>query len=227
MKPELQKELKEKVRPGIKPSQLKRSRSLGDIPKAPLPKLTKSKSAEELESPETREELETKISTLELKLEVSQREIDELKTEKALFKEQLKEKQKEVEKLRERLETKASDQALDQALNKRHQNLKDWFKAYQKTKQLDKELTENINEASEELLSQDQKINYLQSQNFKLKQEKQSLQKDLQLTQRLAEMRKKPFLESTWPVLPEWGLSLISLALTVVALWILFRNYDL
>jgi hypothetical protein len=34
-KQKLQQELKEKVKPGIKPSALKRSKSLGDIPKAP------------------------------------------------------------------------------------------------------------------------------------------------------------------------------------------------
>ena len=38
-KSQLQKELLEKVKPGTKPSHLKRSRSMGDIPKAPpLPK---------------------------------------------------------------------------------------------------------------------------------------------------------------------------------------------
>src|ERR1043165_6703841 len=124
-KEKLQAEIKQKVRPGIKPSQLRKSKSLSDIPQAlPLPTLTKSKSAEELESPETREQLETKISTLELKLEVSQREIDELKAEKALFSEQLKEKQGEVEELREKLETN-STQELDHSLAARHQNLKD------------------------------------------------------------------------------------------------------
>src|SRR5437764_730531 len=130
-KDQLKKELKEKVKPGVKPSQLKRSKSLSDIPKAPpLPKLTKSKSAEELETQATREELETKISTLELKLEVSQRELAEKEIEKqnafaqkTLFKEQLKEKQRTIESLREQLETKASNE-LDQALNQRHQNLK-------------------------------------------------------------------------------------------------------
>src|SRR3954447_7067233 len=34
-KEKLQAEIKEKVKPGIKPSQLKRSKSAGDIPKAP------------------------------------------------------------------------------------------------------------------------------------------------------------------------------------------------
>jgi hypothetical protein len=34
-KQQLQQELKDKVKEGIKPSQLKRSKSLGDIPKAP------------------------------------------------------------------------------------------------------------------------------------------------------------------------------------------------
>jgi predicted RNase H-like nuclease (RuvC/YqgF family) len=140
MKDQLQKELKEKVKFGIKPSdlkKLKRSKSVGDIPKAPpLPNstaLNRSKSAQELEPTNSKiEQLESKISTLELKLEVSQREIGELKaekqaalTQKSLFAEQLKEKQKDLESLRQQLETRNSTQELDQSLTKRHQNLKD------------------------------------------------------------------------------------------------------
>ena len=130
-----------------------------------------------------------------------------------------------IESLREQLETKASNE-LDQALNQRHQNLKSWFKAYQKTKSLDKELSENIDQASTELTTQDQKISHLQSQNFKLTQANQSLQKDLDLAQRLAEMRKENFNPEAWPRFPEWGLSLFSLALTFIALWIWTKNYD-
>jgi uncharacterized protein YPO0396 len=134
-KQELQAKIKEKVKPGIKPSQLKRSKSLSDIPKAPpLPKssptLTKSKSAEELESipssKELVEQLETQISVLELKLETSKREKDQLAVDNhqlatalklaekqvhaktppaSLLQEQLKEKQKEIESLRKQLET--------------------------------------------------------------------------------------------------------------------------
>src|SRR3954463_11509798 len=115
MKDQLQKELKEKVKPGVKPSQLKRSKSTGDIPKTPLPKstpLVKSKSAQELEPSNSKiEELETKISVLELKLETQARELVE--------------KDIEIEKLREKLESKTQSQELDQSLTKRHQNLKD------------------------------------------------------------------------------------------------------
>src|SRR3954465_7785261 len=128
-KQDLQKELKEKVKEGVKPSdlrKLKRSKSAGDIPKAPLPKstpLVKSKSAQELEPTSSKiEELETKISVLELKLEVSQREIKGLEADnygyqqqlnekalehqadKQLFQDQLKQKQQELENLREQLE---------------------------------------------------------------------------------------------------------------------------
>ena len=129
MKDQLQKEIKEKVKPGVKPSQLRKSRSLSSIPKAPpLPKstpLTKSKSAEELQPNSSKiEQLETKIATLELKLEISQRDLVEKDAEKQLFQDQLKEKQSQIENLRERLET-SSTQELDQSLIKRHQNLKD------------------------------------------------------------------------------------------------------
>src|SRR5947207_11806131 len=103
-KQELQKEILAKVKEGVKPSdlkKLKRSKSDGDIPKAPpLPKLTKSKSAPELELQATREQLETKISVLELKLETKERELVEIQAEQQLFTEQLKAKQKEIEKLR-------------------------------------------------------------------------------------------------------------------------------
>ena len=49
------------------------------------------------------ENLETKLSSLELKLEVSQREIAEKEIEKQLFAEQLKAKQKALEETRSSL----------------------------------------------------------------------------------------------------------------------------
>jgi predicted nuclease with TOPRIM domain len=57
---------------------------------------------------------------------------------------------------------------------------------------LDKELIENVDEASTELLQQDETISQLRTENNQLKKTNQSLQKDLQLSQRLAEMRKSP-----------------------------------
>src|SRR3954453_8398501 len=112
MKDQLQKELKEKEKPGVKPSKLKRSKSTGDIPKTPLPKstpLVKSKSAQELEPSNSKiEQLESKISVLELKLETQARELVE--------------KDIEIENLQKQL---TPSKELEQSLTKRHQNLKD------------------------------------------------------------------------------------------------------
>ena len=222
MTKELQKELLEKVKPGTKPSHLKRSRSVGDIPQAPpLPK-TLTKSAEELELGSSNLSQELKKTT----------------DLTSLLQEQLKAKQQELEKLREQLELDNSPQAnptqeLDQSLMARHSNLKNRFKQYQKSKSLDKELTENIEQASTELINQDQKITQLRNSNNKLQQENSNLHRDLKLSQRLAELRsnessfdnerqlrKEPFLEKgNWPSLPSWGL--IWIALSILALWFL------
>ena|SRR6266480_2054432 len=121
-KQQLQKELLEKVKPGTKPSQLKRSRSLGDISQpSPLPKtpLTKSKSAQELEPVNSSlEQLETQISVLELKLETCQRELTELNSLTA-ENTQLK---KELAELKKQLSQTQKD--LEASLEARHQNLK-------------------------------------------------------------------------------------------------------
>ena len=158
-KENLQKELKEKVKEGIKPSdlkKLKRSKSADDIPSAPP-------------SP-----ADPPIQLLQ---------------------DQLSEKQKQIEKLREKLEekqTSSSSLELDNSLFARHQNLKDWFTQYQKSKQLDTELKENIDEASTELINQDDLISKLQDENRKLKLTNQSLSEDLELAHRAVEWRKNP-----------------------------------
>jgi len=132
-KQELQKELKAKVKPGVKPSQLKRSRSLGELPSngssfdnerhipkvPPLPKstpLVKSKSTERIESaPSSQlEQLEAKISVLELKLEISQRELTAKEAEKHILTDQLTLKQQELEEKRSSLDS----------LNKENQELR-------------------------------------------------------------------------------------------------------
>jgi len=203
---DLQQELLEKVKPGTKPSQLKKSRSLSDIPQAPLPKnLTKSKSAEELKPVKSLEieQLEAKISVLELKLETNQRELSELNSltaENNHLKEQVKIKQQQMESLRKELEETNSkltqtQQELDKSLAARHQGLKDWNQVYQKAQALDSELNNTVEESAEELTSQDQLLTKLRSENFKLKQTNQSLQRNLNLTSRLAESRKVPYYE--------------------------------
>ena len=81
---------------------------------------------------------------------------------------------------------------LDNSLLARHKSLKDWFTQYQKSKNLDQELSENIEEASTELLQQDQTISNLRGQISQLKLTNQSLTKDLNLATKLAELRKSP-----------------------------------
>jgi len=202
---------------------------MGDIPKAPP--LPKNQEVEQL-----------KAELAQVKAE-NQAELKKAQNLNTLLQEQLKEKQQEIEEMRSSLgslkkehqelrkaqKAPASNsiQELDQSLKARHKSLKDWFKQYQKTKQLDQELSQNIEQASEELITQDQKISSLQSQNNQLKQANQILQRDLNLAQRLAELRRtSPFPdENTWPTFP--SLSLITFTLTLLTLWILTKNYDL
>src|SRR5436190_20733234 len=116
-KSQLQKELLEKVKPGTKPSHLKRSRSMGDIPKAPpLPKNQKVK--------------HLKDQLAQVKAE-NQSELKKAQNLNTLLQDQLKEKQQEIEELRKAFEevqgapTSNSIQELDQSLKARHKSLKD------------------------------------------------------------------------------------------------------
>lgn len=61
---------------------------------------------------------------------------------------------------------------------------------------LSKELKENVNYAAEELLEQDKTISSLRKENKQLKLTNQSLQKDLGLATKLAELRKNPLPEN-------------------------------
>lgn len=213
-----QQELKEKIKPGVKASdlkKLKRSKSADDIPSAPPSPAVKIKN------------LEDKISVLELKLETKDRELTEKDGTIAVY---LKEKQKEVEELRKQLGEKSTELStlkreqsslLDQNLTLKHQSLKDWFKQYQQTQQLEQELKENIDYASEELVEQDKQISRLQSSNRKLKQEKQSLEKDLDLAHKLVELRKSPlpFSEGSFP----WTVYALTFCLIGTVLWLTIK----
>jgi hypothetical protein len=120
----LQKELLEKVKPGTKPSQLKRSKSAGDISVKEVKTLNRSKSAQELEPSESSlkaqlTQAQDQISILELKLETQVRELTELNSLSA-----------DNERLKEKLESKNTELSqvkaeLDKSLEARHQSLKD------------------------------------------------------------------------------------------------------
>jgi hypothetical protein len=146
-KPDFQKELKEKVKLGVKPSdlkKLKRSKSEGDIPKTPTSVPVK-KSQSQSEIPLTQPSPEKTITQLQeqvkfhaetaanyLKsLQTSQAKVSELETQlknnppSQLLQDQLKEKQSQIESLRKQLESKPTLTELDNSLMARHKNLKD------------------------------------------------------------------------------------------------------
>jgi chromosome segregation ATPase len=161
--PELTKELKDKLKEGVKPSDLK--------------KLKRSKSADDI--PSTDEKLPTQTDLT------------------ILLQDQLKEKQKEIEILREKLETKNRELAqtqteLDNSLLARQKSNKQFTLIYDKLQQVKQELNENVNQASDELLNQDEEISKLREQKQQTKLRIQELERDLNLSQRLAQMRKVP-----------------------------------
>jgi hypothetical protein len=182
-KADLQKELLAKVKLGTKPSHLKRSKSLSDIPIAPpLPTspipLVRSQSAQELEPTVSKlDQLKDEISILALKLETSEREKAELTVDNQQLKVALQEidyqtKTRQLDSLA-LVPTNPLPPSelteLDQALISRHQTLKDFFKQYQKAQSLEQELEENIDYASEEIIRQDDEILKLKRENVKLK----------------------------------------------------------
>jgi|SRR6266496_2757626 len=128
-KQDLQKELLEKVKEGVKPSdfrKLKRSKSEGDIPKAPP--LSKLNEMEQLKK--ENEQLKQEVQATAERLNTpSTDQVAEIRDLNVLLTDQLKAKQQEVEDLRKQLEeTNPISNELsesDQSLISRHKSLKD------------------------------------------------------------------------------------------------------
>src|SRR6266511_2039537 len=132
----LQKELKEKLKAGVKPSHLKKSKSLSDLPIQPKANSPKRKSLDLLPTENSLKkqltEAQDQISILALKLETCQRELTELNVlsqENKHLKAQAKIKQQQMESLRKNLEETnskltQSQQELDKSLEARYQGLK-------------------------------------------------------------------------------------------------------
>jgi molecular chaperone GrpE (heat shock protein) len=125
MTKEFQKELREKVTLGVKPSdlrKLKRSKSADDLPNSSLsPPLEL-----EIESKELEKQLESATQTIA--------ELTKIAQKNSLIEDQLKAKQQEVEQLRKNLEEKNEElkklktnhsNLLDTNLTLKHQSLKD------------------------------------------------------------------------------------------------------
>jgi chromosome segregation ATPase len=154
--PEFQQELNEKVKPGVKPSELR--------------KLKRSKSADDI------------VNT----------------PPAPLLQDQLKVKQQEIESLREQLEAKNTEltettQELDNSLFARVEAVKQFGLIYDKLQLIKQELNETIDQASDELVKEDDKNSQLSTKLLTARQQINSLQKDLNLATKLAEMRKVPY----------------------------------
>ena len=212
-KDQLQKELKEKLKEGVKPSELK--------------KLKRSKSDGELPSNRSSLGNERHIPKAPPLPKTNPREIEELQAEKQLFSDQLKEKQKEIEELRKTLEAKntelkATKKDLDNSLQARVTAISTFGKEHQKRTQAQKELNQTLEEASEELITSDKTISSLRTKLFKAEQEHNRLKQELKAL-RSKESFQTSSTEEPWITWPS-SFNLIFLAL--IALLILTPYYD-
>jgi DNA repair exonuclease SbcCD ATPase subunit len=163
-KTKLQQELKEKVKPGIKPSQLKRSKSAESIPLPPPPPLTKSKSAENIP---LQPSLSEQVKQLKQDLVFSQNTAQN-------YLQRLQKLEPELDNLKEELKAlqATNTQLVDKNNELRLQALKD-FDQHRENQQ-------GLEQAVEKLVNTEQtQINY-QVQNSILLREKKDLEKRLQ-----------------------------------------------
>src|SRR6266508_648332 len=139
MKDQLAQEIKQEFAQGnLKPSQLKRSKSTGDIPPAPpLLALQKSKSSEDI-LPEP-SELKQQISSLQDELTLERKRVSSLREDLAAQQEKLKAKTKTIQELQ------------DQSLALRFKNLQDFGEYYEEKQALQGELEENIRQGTKEI----------------------------------------------------------------------------
>jgi hypothetical protein len=82
-KDQLQKELKEKIKAGIKPSHLRKSKSLDNIPTSSLPNTPLQKSKSQLEIPTQQSELAQLADQVKFHAETSQNYLASLQTAQA------------------------------------------------------------------------------------------------------------------------------------------------
>jgi chromosome segregation ATPase len=133
------------ARGNLKPSQLKRSRSTGDIlPNLPPPALQKSKSSEDI-SPEP-SELKQQITSLQDELTLERKRVSSLREDLAAQQEKLKAKEQAINGLKNQI-----SQLQDQILELRLKNLQDFGEYYEEKQALQGELAENISQGIKEI----------------------------------------------------------------------------
>jgi chromosome segregation ATPase len=171
-KEQLKQELLNKIKPGVKASdlkKLKKSKSVGDLPHPTLTRTRANSSA---------------VSNLELQLEIKKREVVEKEEQITIYSEQLKEKQSEIESLRQQLETKTAElketkQQLDDSLQARVAAVKVFGQEHEKRTKAEQELNQTIDEASDELIAGDKEVSSLRSKLFTAQQQINNLQREL------------------------------------------------
>jgi len=164
-KDQLQAELKAKVKPGLKPSdlkKLKRSKSADDIPSTPPnPPLKKSHSQLEIPLPPN---LKQQISALQDELTTERKRVDLLREDLASAQAKNKQSAQKI--------TQLADKILELRLDK----IKEFGEYYEAKKGLETELAENISAGTEE-------ITHLEQQLLTLNKKKLALQQQLGTTE--------------------------------------------
>src|SRR5215216_84007 len=193
-KENLKKELLAKVKPGMKPSdikKLKRSKSANDLPNSLPEQEAFLKELWLLLHPQTKSlSLDQPINQEELKKALKS-QLNQLKElgncpPPTLLTDQLKEKQTEIETLRAQLAQKNTEltqtkSELDQSLEARCQALTTFGHEHEKRNKAQQELNETVEEAASELKHVDQETSRLRSELFKANQQVNSLQHELSL----------------------------------------------
>jgi len=206
--PELTQELKQEFAKGnLKPSQLKRSRSTGDIPPAPpLPALQKSKSSEDI-SPEP-SELKPQIAALQDELTMERKRVASLREDLAAQQEKSKIKEQKIQEFQ------------DQILELRLKNLQDFGEYYEEKKALEGELEENISQGTKE-------IQRLEQQLLALNRKKLTMQAQLKQSELKNTQLELKALDEEKPAQPAFNLNwVIVLSLSLLVLLWKGENHD-
>ncbi|KLL04797.1 MAG: hypothetical protein MRERV_4c071 [Mycoplasmataceae bacterium RV_VA103A] len=197
-KEQLQQEIKEKVKPGVKPSQLKRS-----------------KSADNITSP---------VIKLEARIEELKKENTNLKKENTELKKSQEEQEIFVdapEENTEELKTKIS-QLQDQILELRISKIKEFGEYHEKRQELEKDLASNINYGTQEIQKLETKLRTVNKQKWELQQKLgQSHSEKARLEIKLIEEQNKETKNNSSPnKWIEYGPIILFLILYFSAIWL-------
>ena len=207
-KDQIAQQLKEEFAKGnLKPSQLKRSRSTGDIPPTPpLPALQKSKSSEDI-LPEP-SELKPQIAALQDELTMERKRVASLREDLAAQQEKSKIKEQKIQEFQ------------DQILELRLKNLQDFGEYYEEKKALEGELEENISQGTKE-------IQRLEQQLLALNRKKLTMQAQLKQSELKNTQLELKALDEEKPAQPAFNLNwVIVLSLSLLVLLWKGENHD-